>query len=179
MNVTTINLGRGLGGSSYVKIDAAKLDALRKEIKENASARVRVGILGNKNERQDAEWNVQKLNNPTLGLIHEFGSISNGIPARSFLRMPLITKLPDAVANIGRNKWVDVILKDGIIGGLKRLGALGERTVLEAFSTRGFGRWKPNTPYTIRKKGSDAPLIDSAQLRKSITHAVVKAKGEE
>jgi hypothetical protein len=32
----------------------------------------------------------------------------------------------------------------------------------------------PNTPETIRKKGSANPLIDSGHLRQSITHEVIK-----
>lgn len=36
--------------------------------------------------------------------------------------------------------------------------------------------WPPNSPKTIRMKGSDSPLIDTGEMRKAITY-VVKDKG--
>lgn len=32
--------------------------------------------------------------------------------------------------------------------------------------------WPPNTPYTIKKKGSSQPLIDTGEMRKAITYVV-------
>lgn len=34
--------------------------------------------------------------------------------------------------------------------------------------------WPPNSPKTIAKKGSDAPLIDTGEMRKSITYVLRK-----
>jgi hypothetical protein len=45
--------------------------------------------------------------------------------------------------------------------------------VQEAFDTRGFGSWKPNAPETVELKGSDAPLIDSAQMRHAVDSRAV------
>ena len=36
--------------------------------------------------------------------------------------------------------------------------------------------WKPNAPSTIKAKGSDKPLIDTGELRKSIRGIVVEDK---
>ena len=36
--------------------------------------------------------------------------------------------------------------------------------------------WPPNSPRTIAKKGSDVPLIDTGELRKSITHVIRRVK---
>ena len=33
-------------------------------------------------------------------------------------------------------------------------------------------KWPPNSPKTIRKKGSDMPMIDTGEMRKSITHVI-------
>lgn len=38
------------------------------------------------------------------------------------------------------------------------------------------GRFAANDPYTIRKKGSDVPLVDTGRMRQSV-HIVVKRKG--
>ena len=54
------------------------------------------------------------------------------------------------------------------------LGLYAESFIKQAFSSGGFGRWAPNKPNTIAQKGSDKPLIDTAQLRRSITSDVVK-----
>ena len=32
--------------------------------------------------------------------------------------------------------------------------------------------WEPNSPYTVRMKGSNAPLIDTGEMRQSITYVV-------
>ena len=34
------------------------------------------------------------------------------------------------------------------------------------------GNWKPNAPLTIELKGSSHPLIDTGQMRQSITYVV-------
>ena len=39
------------------------------------------------------------------------------------------------------------------------------------------GQWTPNAPSTIKKKGSDRPLIDTGHMRQSC-HFVVKKKEE-
>lgn len=36
--------------------------------------------------------------------------------------------------------------------------------------------WPPNAPSTIRRKGSDVPLIDTGELRKSIKHVTRRVK---
>lgn len=56
---------------------------------------------------------------------------------------------------------------------LKRVGALGVRLVQEKIVS---GSFKPNAPSTIRKKGSDKPLIDTGRMRQSVKY-VVKRRG--
>lgn len=34
--------------------------------------------------------------------------------------------------------------------------------------------WPPNSPRTVRQKGSDSPLIDTGEMRKSITYVIDK-----
>lgn len=40
--------------------------------------------------------------------------------------------------------------------------------VVDRIDSRGDGEWPPNSPATIARKGSDAPMIDTGQLRSSI-----------
>lgn len=37
----------------------------------------------------------------------------------------------------------------------------------------------PNAPYTIEKKGSDNPLIDTGSMRSSVTYKVTDQKPDE
>lgn len=187
-----------------VKLDIRAMKALGAELQKFRSARVRVGVLGDKASRFNIDTSTtteDKLNNPTLGLIHEFGtkgevvSIPTGetgphaqataemvvrapIPARSFLRMPLSLHLPREIDKIGRATWRALILKKGVLVALGDLGTIARNVVDRAFETSGFGQWAPNSKATIRRKGSSKPLIDSAQLRRSVTYRVEPGKAK-
>lgn len=154
---------------SSFKYDISKLQTFVKGLDDKHQ--VQVGIFGNKSARKDASGGA--TTNAEVGAVHEFGSFSRGIPMRSFLRMPIHTQTdqilkqvkPDAKALIGAGKMVLL---------LKRLGIACENVVQAAFASRGFGTWKEDKPATVRRKGSDTPLIDTAQLRRSIASRVVK-----
>lgn len=198
--------------SVVVKKDLAKLRALQAALGKAKSARVRVGCLGNEAERTDEDWNKEGINNPTLGMWHEFGTkqsvtvgrdkwghpmrrVSGPLPPRSFLRMPLMTRLPGQIDKIGRKVWQEFILKHSIEKALDNLGALGVGIVRSAFATGGFGQWAPvstryakwkETRMRLKHPGGknfigpiqQATLILSAQLRNSINHAVVMGRGK-
>lgn len=111
--------------------------------------------------------------NAEIAVIHEFGSVSRNIPPRSFLRMPIEEKKNELIRFLGSTR-VKTLFDSGDIKKIfKILGIEAERIVQRAFESRGFGRWDPNAPSTIAAKGSSAPLIDTSQLRRSITSKVV------
>lgn len=115
------------------------------------------------------------LTNPEIAAKNEFGV---GVPKRSMLRMPLHLHgdkvLKDAQADAtAQMKDVAKNPRRTAKKMLDRLGIAGENLVQEAFNTRGFGNWKPNAPVTIALKGSDAPLIDTAQLRHAVDSRAV------
>jgi phage gpG-like protein len=69
----------------------------------------------------------------------------------------------------------DKLLRDGNVKMvLTRMGIACEKAIQEAFRSSGFGTWRENAPSTIQRKGSSAPLIDTGQLRRSITSKVVE-----
>ncbi len=168
------------------------LSALRQELAKAASKRVHIGVLGGSDARSGDESKGYVPGNAEIGAIHEFGvtggaspfkqpgisktPIKNkniNIPERSWLRMPLITRLPEAIAAQGRAAWRKAILERGVVFALKNLGVVAEGLIQDAFASGGFGTWAKLKPYTIRKKGSAAILIDSAELRQSVTSRVV------
>lgn len=54
-------------------------------------------------------------------------------------------------------------------------GMYGEKAARNWFENPK-NNWPPNSPRTIAKKGSDVPLIDTGELRKSITHVIRRVK---
>lgn len=145
------------------------LEDMKKEIGD--TWRARVGILGSHAARTDPD---SGLNNAELGVIQMFGSITNNIPPRDFLLMPIkqnsqeITRAmatPSARAAFERKDYKRLF---------QLLGAKAEEIVQLAFESGGFGKWPPLKPATIARKGSSAILIDTGQLRRAISSDVEK-----
>lgn len=105
------------------------------------------------------------------------------IPARSWLQMPLerpdlkkkivektqLTKSERELAELAIIEYGDY----GILGELAyAVGTSALEEIQEAFDTEGFGEWIPNSPATIRAKGSDMPLIDEGKLRSKVNFKV-------
>lgn len=146
---------------------------------------VKVGIFGNKNARgitsakkagsaglrKVIKGSKSTLTNAELGLIHELGSIERNIPPRSFLQMPISTKSKEILADAFKGA-PELLAKGQIRQILARLGFACEKWIQIAFGTRGFGTWAPDRLATALRKGSGEPLIDTAQLRRSISSQV-------
>ena len=153
-----------------IKIDLSKFTNFIKSTQSGEF--VKVGILadGGKVNRNEGD-----VNNPTIGLENELGSITKNIPPRSFLRMPLEYKREEIMKDMASSKLVKKAIDNlSIITVLKLLGKVAEGKIQKAFESKGFGKWKENSPVTIAKKGSSAPLIDTSQLRDSVTSSVSK-----
>jgi hypothetical protein len=173
--------------SGTVKLDIAPSRELRDQMRKHKGWRVKVGILGNKAERQEPKAQAfyrvvlstlgkkpkDPVNNPALGLWHEFGIKSTNLPARSWLRMPVLLFLKSKVEHEGPRIWRFIVAKRGYREALARLGVLAESIIHSAFETGGFGNWPALKKRTIKRKGSSAILIDSAQFRKAVSSAVV------
>jgi phage gpG-like protein len=155
--------------TNNVTINLDGLNKLRDAL--SGSKVVKVGILADTNSRQSEEG--EDISNAELGVIHEFGSMSRNIPARSFLKMPL--ERPELKAFIMSKKITDLVAEGKIETALTLIGLKAEEIIDKAFQTRGFGKWQPLKQATIRRKGSTAPLIDTRQLQRSITSEVVNA----
>ena len=189
---------RSIGRDLKVSLDIEKLLSIREELKKKYVARV--GVLGQKtnripmltgesHERYKARIlklrklvkqgygsfevkDNEDLTNAEIGLTHEMGSMARHIPRRSFLEMPLSLKMPAYAKTFGA-ALVKALDEGDIRPAFINLGIKGEQVVQLAFASRGFGNWPGNAPSTIARKGSSSPLIDTAQLRRSITSDVV------
>lgn len=133
-------------------------------ITDPSKAVVDVGVIGSAGDAQaqDGEFTVAQL-----AEWHEFGV---GVPQRSFLRA-----------------WADAETAkiEQVIRGLtKRIieGKLTREQALEQFGAWAAGQVQafisagrvvpPLHPTTVARKGSSTPLIDTGQLRQSITYEV-------
>lgn len=154
-----------------VKVDLSGLRKFRSQLDELEKGRAQVGLFPETAGRSADPGRID--NNPTLGALHEFGNLGKNLPERSWLRMPLTLHLGAAIAMRDAADWIKSLRTSGAKRVLAFLGALGEDVVQESFATRGWGLWPALQPATIRKKGSSAILIESAQMRKAVTSRVV------
>lgn len=152
-----------------VFINDKMLNRLAKQLKE-PMPRLLVGIMGAKNIRKKET----DIDNASVGVTHEFGSPSEGIPKRSFLRMPLSLKLNSEISGFLPlpNSWQKkLVTRDGWDLFMRKTGALSLKIIKSAFQTRGFGTWKPwrNKNYS---NNAGMVLVDTTQLRDSITFRI-------
>jgi len=138
------------------------------QMKKLAGMTVVVGIPASKNKKHAGDGKTVA----EIGATHEYGVPEQGIPQRSFLRVPLMKKGKELIDSISKDLKFSKIDTTKALG---KLGARGRNVVLEAFKTQGYGKWKPLSQTTIEMKGSNKPLIDTGQLRQSITFEVRKA----
>jgi hypothetical protein len=129
-----------------------------------------IGVPENSSEREDDKG--APANNAELLFIHTNGSPIKGIPPRPVLE-PAIAQNKERVSE-ALQKAVGAAVggnKGAILPALEAAGIEGQDIARKFFtdSTNGFA---PNKPATIERKGSDGPLIDTGEMRKSITYVV-------
>lgn len=146
----------------------------RVESMRGSGAVVSIGVQG---AQAAANHQNTHLTVGQLATIHEFGKVINQpklnrtivIPERSFLRAT-IDQYREAIARR------QVLLSQGFILGKFELRPamelLGQYVVGLVKQRIANGIAPPNRPSTIARKGSSKPLIDTGQLRNSITYKV-------
>jgi phage gpG-like protein len=152
------------------KDDVAKVLA---SIQDLAKKQVLVGIPASKAERQEGD--EEPINNAQLGYIHEFGAPASNIPARPFLN-PGIARTQESINNHlqkaakaamdGNSEKVDVELN--ATGLIAQAGARNE------INSGAFEALAAATLAARLRRGrtGDKPLIDTGQLRNSITYVI-------
>jgi phage gpG-like protein len=119
----------------------------------------------------EAEGNAPhgKLTNAEVGAVHEFGSPSRGIPERSFIRAwfdGAREQIKLQMENVARGVTKGKITREQA---LNQLGSFFVGQIQQRIARR---IPPPLNEKTIMRKGSDVPLIDTGQLRSSITYSV-------
>ena len=140
---------------------------LKSEIKDALGSMdkfVTVGIHEDKNARKDMFSNAQ------VGAANHFGT--SRIPARPFL---------DVGVEMGTNKYLRIIKSaaennEPLDLALERCGIVAAGEVQKYIREL---QDPPNAESTIKKKKSANPLIDTGQLRQSISYKVTSTKPSE
>jgi len=153
----------------------AGVKALTMRFKEAAAA-VLVGVPAGAKEDDEASTPIAML-----AAVHEFGAPSRHIPERPFLRPAITEGRPDFIrlnrANMRRVARGRTTIKQA----LGELGELGKRKVQEKIKAGPFRALRPATiaARKRRSEGSSKPLIDTGNLRQSITWILDDGKAAE
>lgn len=138
---------------------------------------VYVGIPEKETSREDED-----ITNAELLFIHTNGSPINNVPARPVIE-PALKDDSERLSKILGKSAVSA-LNGNFADAEKYLKIAGMRgqNVSRGWFTNPKNNWPPNSPSVMRakiKKGSTnpRPLIDTGELRKSITY-IVKVKGD-
>lgn len=140
--------------------------ALKKEVdKLRTSHYALVGIHESAGQAKDSD-----ITTATLGAIQHFGN--DDIPARPWL---------DKGLESGTKEILETI-QEGIAEGgdakqvIARAGQEAESAIKQYIDDLDT---PPNKPATIKQKGSSNPLIDTGNMRNSVTSVVVRKKPQE
>lgn len=155
--------------SAYVGVPAAGRDARTKQLLDMA------GKTNSKKKKARLKKSAEKdINNAELLFIQENGSPINKIPPRPLLK-------PAIEADGNRQAIAHEISasvksqldgdKEGAEKNMLRASIAGQNAARKWF-TDGRNNWAPNAPSTVKRKGSDRPLIDTGALRASIVGVV-------
>lgn len=160
------------GEKVEVKFESKLLNQLLRNMKKHGY--VKVGILNSsKNSRSDSE-----LNNASIGAVHEFGlknsSGKEAIPERSFLRMPLQDDFDTALEAKSDPKQLAEDLVKNPKGLFEKIGNVALGVITEAFDQGGSSKtkWKSLNPEYAKTKKVNQILVETQQLRESITYEV-------
>ena len=143
----------------------AKFDALLKALNVPA-VDLRVGIFSGAGTEPEGQTVAE------VATYHEFGY---GVPQRSFLRAYLEQEQEKVLDDLTKQLQSVVDGKRSLKTALNRVGLVVVAGIKERISNR----IEPAlAAETIKRKGSDVPLINTGQLRNSIVHKVVDSGKE-
>lgn len=133
-----------------------------KAMKQVAGVEVRIGF-------QTGEADHEGVDLCEIAAYNELGTMH--IPSRPFLRDSVDNHMDEISSHIA--EWCKKIAGGEMKAhelmtniGMMQKGLIQEEIVK--------GSFEPNAPATIRKKGSDKPLIDTGAMRESVNYVIVE-----
>jgi hypothetical protein len=157
-----------VGAAVAKQLSAANIDALasklKKQINELKKQHVVVGLPFKAGAHADANMSLSDL-----GHAMESGSVGANRPPRPFLLPSVKLNKAKYIKLLGKVA-VDVVAgKNKAITVYRLVGNVASNDVKQYIAS---GSFAPLSPVTIARKGSSKPLIDTGQLRQSITYEV-------
>ncbi len=138
-------------------IDPKALDRLRQRLVGDNRV-VNVGVPEGKREEDGTPVAM-------IAAVHEFGSPSQGIPERPFLRVA-VQRNRQKYVRLNRINLVKILRGQATVD--QALGQLGEMAKGDVQTEIRSGVFTPLKEATKKRKGSSRPLIDTGQMVQSI-----------
>lgn len=142
------------------------LKGFLERFREIGKPKVYIGVPASKNGMHEGGINMA-----TLLALHVLGAPSRGIPQRDPLRPPLINnaqRYTDLMAQGIKNALANSTDPNVVY---EKIGIVASNDVKDYFVS---GSFKPLDQKTIDRKGSSKPLVDTGELRSSITYEIRK-----
>lgn len=151
--------------SIITRTDAGALARIVENVRSMGLNKVEVGLpSGGRHSGTD-------LSMHELGMVHEYGSPSRGIPARPFIAPP-IKDNTDKYKQIMRSQAALLLFRrTSLHNALSLVGEAGKADIQKYMLSASFA---PLSAATIERKGSSKPLIDTGQMRNGITYEIIR-----
>lgn len=144
---------------------AGGVQGLLERIAALGEPKVYIGIPSSTNPRQGAS------NNATIAATHELGAPTRGIPARPFL-IPTMQNNADKYVQLMAQGFRNALQDKGKADEVyEKIGLVASSDVKEYIVS---GQFVPLKESTIDRKGSSKPLIDTSEMRNSISYEIKK-----
>jgi len=105
-----------------------------------------------------------------VALWNELGTVRS--PSRPFLRNS-VDGHKDEISRFMKRAVKEITEGKSVEEVLKKIGVFQQKIIRKEISS---GNFEPNSPETVRRKGSDKPLIDTGLMRQSVNY-VIREKG--
>ncbi len=146
-----------------VTTDGKKFEKLLKEL---GQLEVRIGI-------QQGETSEEGVDLVDIAMFNELGTVH--IPSRPFLR-DSVDANGDQINNFLQSMKKELLRGRTAEDVLKKIGVFQKGLVQEQIVK---GDFAPNSEETIRRKGSDTPLVDTGRMRQSVNYVIQQKRGSD
>lgn len=153
--------------TSTVTRDNGLLDRIR-SVAKRYTTKVEIGYLDGAMHKPSITDGKAKppIALKDLAAIHEYGL---GVPKRAFIEPSLKANRKKYLVYAGKQITPIIRRKQSMNSTWQTLGAMAVADIQQYMVT---ARFTPLAPITIKRKGSSKPLIDTGQMRQSITYRV-------
>lgn len=152
--------------SSVTTRDNGLLDRIRSTAR-GFTSKIEVGYFGGAMHKPSITSKAARpISLKDLAAIHELGL---GVPKRAFIDPSLKANRKKYLLYAGKQITPIIRRKQSLNTTWQTIGAMAVADIQQYMLT---ARFTPLSPYTIKRKGSSKPLIDTGQLRQSITYRV-------